>query len=111
VRAKANQRAIWALILALAALGGLAAAVVAAWRLERVGVLEAAIAAPVAGLLALLAVGLARGARWEHQRTLGRTGGAATAAVARVLGLIAFLIALTAGLALAVYLVLEVALT
>jgi hypothetical protein len=105
-----NPRAIWAFLvalLALAVLGGVAAAA----RLSgQVGLTEAAPAVPVGLLLAAVSLSLARRARFEHQRTLGRVGGAGLAAAARVLALVALIVALTAALALAVFAVLTLVL-
>jgi hypothetical protein len=105
-----NPKAAWALITALLALGVLAGAVAGARSFEAVGLYETLGAVPAAGLLALISLSLARRARWEHQRTLGRAGGTGVAALARVLGTVALLIALTAALALVVYAVLALAL-
>ena len=49
---------------------------------------------------------LNRRARAEHQRTLGRSGGRVFLGFTRLLGTIAFLLAVTATLALAVFAVL-----
>jgi len=67
---------------------------------ERVSLLEAAGAVPVAAVLGLAAVLLARGARRRIERTLGRAGGGAAARLGRALGLLGLYVAATAGLAL-----------
>jgi hypothetical protein len=105
-----NPKAAWALATALLALAVLAAAVLVARSFEEVGLYESLGAVPAGGLLALISLALARRARWEHQRTLGRAGGTRVAALARVLGTVALLIAVTAALALVVYAVLALAL-
>jgi hypothetical protein len=105
-----NAKAAWGLVTAVLAFGVLAGAVVGARSFEEVGLYEAVGAVPVAGLLALISLSLARRARWEHQRTLGRAGGTGVATLARMLGTVALLIALTAALALVVYAVLALAL-
>jgi hypothetical protein len=98
-----NTPAVLALLVALLALGVLGGAVYVARELIDVSWLEAAGAVPVAALLAVLALALAARGRARHQRTLGRAGGAAVVRTARGLGLLALLLSLTAGLALAVF--------
>jgi hypothetical protein len=105
-----NRQAVWALLTALLALAVLAAGAGAARLLDDVGLYEAIGAVPVAGVLALVSISLARRARLENQRTLGRAGGGGTAALARVVGTFAFLVALTAALALGVFAILALAL-
>jgi hypothetical protein len=61
---------------------------------------------PVSFAFALASVILGRRARTEHRRTLGRSGSRGFVALARSLGTVAFLLALTAALALAVFAVL-----
>jgi hypothetical protein len=105
-----NSRAVWAFVLALLALGVLVGAAAAAKFMDQVGLAEAAPAVPLGLILSLVSLSLARRARFEHQRTLGRVGGAGLAATARVLGMVALIVALTACLALAVFAVLTLAL-
>ncbi len=105
-----NPKAVWALVTALLALGVLVGAAAAGRLLDQVGLTEAAPAVPIGLVLALVSVSLARRARFEHQRTLGRVGGAGVATAARVLGLVALIVAVTATLALAVFAVLTLAL-
>jgi hypothetical protein len=105
-----NPRALWALLFALLALGALFGGAVAARLSERVGFVEAVGAVPLSLLLAFVSLSLARRARYEYQRTIGRAGGAGIAAVARVLGSIALIIGITASLALGVFAVLALAL-
>jgi hypothetical protein len=69
--------------------------------------LHAAAAIPVAALLGLLAVLLARRARSRLAPTLGHPKGTRTARLGRLLGLLGFLLALTAAGSLAVYEVLR----
>jgi membrane protease YdiL (CAAX protease family) len=104
-----NPRASWALltaVLALAALVGAAAAASVSADLE---LWEVIAGVPVGAILALVSLALARRARWEHQRTLGRAGGAARAGIARFVGTLALLVAVTAALALVVFAVLTYA--
>ena len=105
-----NSRAIWAFVLALLALGVLGGAAAAGRLLDQVGLTEAAPAVPFGLVLALVSLALARRARFEHQRTLGRVGGGGLATAARVLGLVALIVAVTASLALAVFAVLTLVL-
>jgi hypothetical protein len=65
--------------------------------------LHAAYAIPFAALLGVLAVGLAGRARSRLAPTLGHAKGTRTARVGRVLGLLGFLLALTAAGSVAVY--------
>jgi hypothetical protein len=105
-----NAKAVWAFFVALLALGMLAGAAAAAQLSEEVGLPEGAPAVAVGFVLAVVSLSLARRARFEHQRTLGRVGGAGIATAARVLGLIALIVAVTAALALAVFAVLTLVL-
>jgi hypothetical protein len=105
-----NTKALWAFITALLALAVLFGAAVAARFSSRVGLYEAIPAVPIALVLGFVSLRLARRARFEHQRTLGRIGGGGLASAARILGSLAFLIALTAALALGVFAVLTLAL-
>jgi hypothetical protein len=105
-----NPRAVWAFLVSLLALGVLVGGAVVAHLREEVGLYEAIAAVPLGGLLGLVALSLARRARFEHQRTLGRAGGRVLAALGRFLGGIAVLAAITAALALVVFAVLTLAL-
>jgi nitrogen fixation/metabolism regulation signal transduction histidine kinase len=106
-----NPQAFWAFVTALLSLGSLAAAFVAARvASDTVGLTEAMPAVPVALILALASVTLGRKARQLHDRSLGRAGNRVFIALARGLGLIALIVALTAALALAVFAVLTLAL-
>jgi hypothetical protein len=104
-----NRAAIWAFVTALAALGVLVAGVLAAHLSGQVGLYEALPAVPIGLVLGFVSLRLARRARFQHQRSLGRSGGAALAAVARMIGGFAFLLAITGALALGVFAVLTFA--
>jgi hypothetical protein len=79
-------------------------AAVGATRLSRsYELLHAAAAIPVAAALGVLAILLARRARSRLAPTLGHPKGTRTARIGRVLGLLGFLLALTAAGSLAVY--------
>ena len=76
--------------------------------LEGYELIDAAFAIPVGAALGVAAVALARRARLRIERTLGRTGGARTAAVGRLLGLLGFCLATSAAIAVGTYLLLTV---
>jgi hypothetical protein len=101
-----NTKAVWALLTALLAFGAFGAAAWAARYYNEIRLQDALVAVPVALVFALASVLLGRRARVEHQRTLGRSGSRGLIALARLLGTVALLVALTAGLALAVFAVL-----
>ena len=105
-----NSKAAWALITALLALAVLVGAAAAARLMSQVGLLEAVPAVPLALVLALVSVLLARRVRFDQQRALARRPGAGLATVARGLGTLALIVALTAALSLAVFAVLSLAL-
>jgi hypothetical protein len=105
-----NPRAVWAFAVALLALAVLVGAAAAAQLSDQVGLAEAAPAVALGLVFAVVSLSLARRARFEHQRTLGRVGGAGLATASRVLGLVALIVAVTAALALAVFAVLTLAL-
>jgi hypothetical protein len=105
-----NPKAAWALITALLALGVLVGAAAAARLMSEVGLIEAVPAVPLALVLALVSVLLARRVRFDQQRALRRTPGAGLAALARGLGTLALIVAVTAALSLAVFAVLSLAL-
>ena len=105
-----SPKAAWALITALLALAVLVGAAAAARLMSQVGLVEAVPAVPLALILALVSVSLARRVRFDQQRALGRKPGAALAAVARGLAALALIVALTAALSLAVFAVLSLAL-
>jgi hypothetical protein len=66
---------------------------------ERFELVEAAYAAPVAFVLGVVAIWLARGGRRRFERTIGRVGGAGVASVGRWLGILAVCLSLAAGIA------------
>ena len=96
---------MWALLAGLLALAVLFGGAASARMLDEVG-FEAALAVPLGAFLALLTLSLARRARIANQRTLGRAGGHVLAGLARGLGVVALLVAVTAALALGVFAVL-----
>lgn len=103
---RTNTKAVWAVVAALGALAALGTLVYLARRFDEVRIMDAVIAVPIALAFAFAAVLLNRRARAEHQRTLGRSGSRLFLGLTRLLVTIAFLLAVTAGLALAVFAVL-----
>lgn len=101
-----NPKAVVAFLFALLALAFLAAGVVLPRIRDEIGPLEALVVVPAAFVSALIAIALARRARFDFQRTLGRVGGDGLAAAARLVGILAVLVSLTAALAVGVYAVL-----
>ena len=75
---------------------------------EQYELLQAGFAIPIGAALGLLAVALARRARSRLAPTLGHPKGTRTARLGRFLGLLGFLLALTAAGSLAVYWILSV---
>jgi hypothetical protein len=104
-----NPKAAWAFVAAVAALAVLAGGLLAAHLSGDVGLYQALPAVPIGLVLGFLSLRLARRARVEHQRSLGRAGGTVLAGAARVLGGFAFLVAITGALALGVFAVLTLA--
>jgi hypothetical protein len=103
-----NAKAVIAFLFSLLALAFVAAGVLLPRIRDDIEPLEAVIVAPAAFLSAMIAIALARRARFDFQRTLGRVGGDGLASLARVIGVVVLLISLTAGLAVGVYAVLVV---
>ena len=75
---------------------------------EQYELMQAGFAIPVGAALGLLAIALARRARSRLAPTLGHPMGSRTARLGRFLGLVGFLLALTAAGSLAVYWILSV---
>ena len=104
-----NPKAVWAFLAALAALAVLAGGLAAAHYSGDVGLYEAIPAIPIGFVLAFTSIRLARKARFEYDRTLGRSGGRALATAARILGGLALLLSITGLLAVGVFAVLTLA--
>ena len=75
---------------------------------EQYELMQAGFAIPLGAALGLLAIALARRARSRLAPTLGHPRGSRTARLGRFLGLVGFLLALTAAGSLAVYWILSV---
>ena len=95
------------MLVGLLAVAVLPAAIAATRWSERYELLHASAAVPVAALLGVLAILLARRARSRLAPTLGHARGTRTARIGRLLGLLGFLLALTAAGSLGVYAVLS----
>ncbi|HUH14853.1 MAG TPA: hypothetical protein VML35_03105 [Gaiellaceae bacterium] len=95
------------MLVGLLAVAVLPAAIAATRWSERYELLHASAAVPVAALLGVLAILLARRARSRLAPTLGHARGTRTARIGRLLGVLGFLLALTAAGSLGVYAVLS----
>jgi hypothetical protein len=103
-----NDAARGSVVLALVALAVPVLAFVAARKLEGVTIVQATAVTCGSAVLGGAAVLLARRGLRTIERTLGRVGGEGSARVGRLLGVISLCIGLSAGIALAVYAVLNV---
>ena len=90
-------------ILGLLSVAVLPAAIVATHYSEEYELLHAAVAIPVALLLSVLSIALARRARSRLGPTLGRPKGVRTARLGRLLGILGLLLALTAAGSVGIY--------
>jgi hypothetical protein len=102
-----NGKAIGALACAFIALGLLVAVAAVPQFVDTIDPLRALLVVPAAVVFALVAISLARRARFDFQQTLGRIGGDSLAVTARVISVVALLVSLTAGLAVGVFAVLD----
>ena len=84
-------------------MGTLPVAVALAQLLEEVELLDAAAAIPLAAAFGIAALALARGARRQIQRTIGRVGGRVPARFGRVLGVLGLCLAVSASIAVVSY--------
>jgi hypothetical protein len=103
-----NDAARGSAVLALLGLAVPVLAYAAARRLQGVTIVQATAATCGAAVLGGAAVLLARRGLRNIERSIGRLGGEGAARVGRLLGVIALCIGLSAGIALAVYAVLNV---
>jgi hypothetical protein len=103
-----NLPAISSLLVGILGVLAVPLGVAAAWRSDRVDLVQGtAVGAIAAFLLGLVALALARRGIARVQRTLGRSGWERTARVARWLAFVSLWAAVTAGLALGFYALLE----
>lgn len=91
------------MLLGLLGLASLPVAVFVAQESDELTLVQAGLAVPVAAVLSLLALWLARRARRRADRTLDRVGGRRTARIGKLLGGLGLYVAATAALALGVY--------
>jgi hypothetical protein len=101
-----NGRAAASLLVGLLAVAALPTAIALAEFADRYDLLQAGWSVPVALVLGLAAVVLARRARVRVERTLGRVGGERTALAGRVFGVLGIMLGLSGAIAVGVYLVL-----
>lgn len=101
-----NAKAVWSVVWALLSIGFLVAGAILARLQDEIGLLSYA-SVPAAFVAALVALSLARRARFDFQRSLGRIGGSAIADVGRTLGMVGLLLSLAGVLAIVVFLVLR----
>jgi hypothetical protein len=97
------RSAALSVLVGVLAIASLPAAVGYAQWSDQYEVLDAAVAIPVAFVLGVLAVWLARRARSRLAPTLGHPRGSRTARLGRLLGIVAILLALTCAGSVAVY--------
>src|ERR1700694_4505797 len=92
-----NRAAGWSLVLGLLALAAIpVAAAITGWRSD-LRLVHAGFAIPVAAVLAIASIFLARRARRRLERTIERAGGARTARIGRILGWLGLYVALIGG--------------
>jgi drug/metabolite transporter (DMT)-like permease len=102
-----SKSALFAVLLGLVAVVTLPAAILYAEKGDRITLLESSVAIIPTFVLAIAAVYLARRARRDIDRTLGRMKGSKLALVGRILGYIALYVAVTASISVATYYVLR----
>ncbi len=98
-----NPRASVAVLVAIVALLVVPAAVAAARLRSGLHLIDTVYAIPFGFLLGLCALGFARGARGKIEWTAGRARGRRRIAFARIFGLLAVCLAITAAIAVGVY--------
>jgi hypothetical protein len=105
--ASRRSGARWSVVLGLLSLAALPAAVTATRWSNGYDLLDSAAAIPVAIVLGILAIVLARRARNRSRLTLAGVRGARTARLGRLLGLTGLLVGITGAMAVGVFLVLS----
>ena len=98
-----NARAAWSVVLGLLAAATRPVAIVATRYSESYDLLHAGFAIPLAAVLGIAAVVLARRAGELERATLGRAGGTRAARAGRLLGILGLCMAASATIAVAVY--------
>jgi hypothetical protein len=102
-RSSGNGRAVGAVAAGLLAAATMPVAIVGTRYSESYELLHAGLAIPIAVVLGILAIWLARNALRHDDARLGRAGGRRTARLGRALGVLGIALASTALVALAVY--------
>jgi hypothetical protein len=102
-RPRGNPAAGASLLVALLALAAMPVAAAVTESRDDLRLVHAGVAVPVAAVLAIAAILLARRARRRLERTLGRSGGRRKAQAGRVLGWLAFYLALIGAISLGVF--------
>jgi heme A synthase len=97
--AEANDRARASVFVGVLALLSIPAGLALAAYSSTIDLIHVAVAVPVAGVLGIVAMALARNARRHSQISLGRIGGTGVARAGWILGLLALYFAVTAALA------------
>ena len=98
-----NARAAWSVVVGVLAAATMPVAIVATRYSESYELLHAAFAIPVAVVLGIAAVVLARKALALDRATLGKAGGTRAARAGRLLGILGLGMAASATIAVAVY--------
>jgi hypothetical protein len=101
-----NSKALTALLLALCAVAIIVAGGVRTNSETAIDLLVI-VSVPASFVVALIALSLARRARFDYQKTLGHRGGRGIAWLGRALGILALLLSFTGGLAIAVFSILK----
>jgi hypothetical protein len=98
-RAEANDRARASVLVGVLALLAIPAGLALAAYSSTIDLIHVAVAVPLAAVLGIAAMALARNARRHSQISLGRIGGTGVARAGWILGLLALYFAVTAALA------------
>ena len=98
-----NHRASFAVVVGILAVLTLPGAVLLAWQTAGIDLLSAAWAVPVAALLGIAALLLARGARGRIRWSLEQAGGSGRARAGVILGVAGICLALSSSIAVGVY--------
>jgi len=95
--------AVVSLLLGLLAVFTIPVAILVTDQRNDLRLIHAGFAVPVAAILAIVAIRLAKSARTRLERTLGRAGGEVPARLGRLLGWLGLYLALIGAISLAVY--------
>jgi hypothetical protein len=98
-----NRAAGFSLVLGVLAVLAIPVAILVTDLRNDLRLLHAGVAVPVAAVLGIVAIRLARRARRRLERTLGRAGGAASARLGRIFGWVGLYLALIGAIALGFY--------